>query len=489
MMNQIYFEANGEALLKRIGMSKSEFARRMGIRKQNVKALFKTKNLETIYKASEVLGVPFELLIGYIEEPDLCEIPAVPYEEEIDVQDHSEEHLTFESLVGRINFIQDTLQAQAAHAINLSLTARNWLVGYYIVEFEQNGQDRAKYGDRLLSRLSEKLNQRGFNLRRLRDYRHVYLVYQSLGSVIVKFLETNRSWMDSHEQLSIRLFSTAELQDALHQHKIIRQLKTADSAQWSTPPERLFYRLNYTVLSYLSSIDDPLKRAFYEQETIRCCWTQKELDRQVSSLYYERMGMSKDKNALQRLTAKNAQQISPKEIIHNPVTLEFLDIKPYENNTETTLETAILNNLQRFLMEMGRGFCFEYRQKRILIDQDYFKADLIFYHRILKCHVIIDLKIDRFRHEYASQLNLYMNYYKHEVMQQDDNPPIGILLCTDYGETTVQYAIEGLAQNIFVSKYRLQLPSEDELRKYMLENITEEDFKRYQEEEKKSDPQ
>ena len=235
-------------------------------------------------------------------------------------------------------------------------------------------------------------------------------------------------------------------------------------------------------MAYLTSIEDPLKRAFYEQETIRGCWTSRELDRQVSSQYYERMGLSKDKKALQRLTAKNAQQVTPRDILHNPVTLEFLGMEQQDVYTETKLETAILNNLQRFLLEMGRGFCFEYRQKRILIDQDYFKADLIFYHRILKCHVIIDLKIDRFRHEYASQLNLYMNYYKHEVMQDDDNPPIGLLLCTDYGETTVQYATEGLSQNLFVSKYRLQLPSEDDIRKYMLENITEEQFKEMMEE-------
>ena len=255
--------------------------------------------------------------------------------------------------------------------------------------------------------------------------------------------------------------------------------------EWSTPADKLFYKLNYTCLAYLTSIDDPLKRAFYEQETICGCWTSRELDRQVSSQYYERMGLSKDKKALQRLTAKNAQQVTPRDILHNPVTLEFLGMEQQDVYTETKLETAILNNLQRFLLEMGRGFCFEYRQKRILIDQDYFKADLIFYHRILKCHVIIDLKIDRFRHEYASQLNLYMNYYKHEVMQADDNPPVGILLCTDYGETTVQYATEGLSQNLFVSKYRLQLPSEDEIRKYMLENISEEEFRQLKAESEK----
>lgn len=384
--------------------------------------------------------------------------------------------MNFESLVGRINLIQDALQAQAAHAVNLSLTARNWLVGYYIVEFEQNGEDRAKYGEKLLNRLSESLNQRGFNLRRLRDYRHVYQVYPSLGIEIAKFLNDNNTWLANNKKFSIRLFSTAELQESLNQHEIIRLSKTAELKEWSTPPDRLFYRLNYTILSYLATIEDPLKRAFYEQETIRGCWTQKELDRQVSSQYYERMGLSKDKKALQRLTAKKAQQVTPREILHNPVTLEFLGMEQQDVYTETKLETAILNHLQRFIMEMGRGFCFEHRQKRILIDQDYFKADLIFYHRILKCHVIIDLKIDRFRHEYASQLNLYMNYYKHEVMQEDDNPPIGLLLCTDYGETTVQYSIEGLSQNIFVSKYQLQLPTEEDIRKYLLENMTEEEF-------------
>jgi len=394
--------------------------------------------------------------------------------------------MNFESLVGRINLIQDALQAQAAHAVNLSLTARNWLVGYYIVEFEQHGEDRAKYGEKLLNRLSERINQRGFNLRRLRDYRHVYQVYPSLGIEIVKFLETNTTWLANNKNFSIRLFSTAELQDFTNQHDIIRLSKTAELEEWNTPPERLFYRLNYTLLSYLATIEDPLKRAFYEQETLRGCWTQKELDRQVSSQYYERMGLSKDKKALQRLTAKNAQQVTPRDILHNPVTLEFLGMEQQDVYTETKLETAILNNLQRFLLEMGRGFCFEYRQKRILIDQDYYKADLIFYHRILKCHVIIDLKIDRFRHEYASQLNLYMNYFKHEVMQDDDNPPIGLLLCTDYGETTVQYATEGLSQNLFVSKYRLQLPSEDDIRKYMLENITEEQFKELKEQQEEN---
>jgi predicted nuclease of restriction endonuclease-like (RecB) superfamily len=407
--------------------------------------------------------------------------------------------MNFESLVGRINLIQDALQAQAAHAVNLSLTARNWLVGYYIVEYEQHGEDRAKYGEKLINRLAEKLNRRGFNPRRLRDYRHVYQVYPFLGETICGYLQSNPIVTSNSEDSSIWLFSTAKLQtfesqlDEIQQSAIATfstdetqsdekwRMPSAKLEEWSTPADKLFYRLNYTLLSYLATIEDPLKRAFYEQETIRGCWTQKELDRQVSSLYYERLGLSKNKKALQRYVAQNAQQLTPQDIIHDPVTLEFLDVESQDIYKESKLEAAILNNLQRFLLEMGHGFCFEHRQKRILIDQDYHKADLIFYHRILKCHVIIDLKIDRFRHEYASQLNFYMNYYKHEMMQDDDNPPIGILLCTDYNETTVQYAIEGLSQNLFVSKYGMQLPSEDDLRKNMLKNITEEDFKKMKE--------
>ena len=395
--------------------------------------------------------------------------------------------MNFESLVGQINQVQDVLQAQAAHAVNLSLTARNWLVGYYIVEYEQHGEDRAKYGEKLINRLADEIKRRGFEPRSLRLYRRIYLVYPQLGPEIGIYLQKNSIEVYDAEGNSIWQLPIAKLQAHDNQSDEIWQSAIAKLEEWSTPADRLFYRLNYTCLAYLTSIDNPLKRAFYEQETIRGCWTQKELDRQVSSQYYERMGLSKDKKALQRLAEKNAQQLAPRDILHNPVTLEFLGLESQDVYTETKLESYILNHLQAFLLEMGRGFCFEARQKRILIDQDYFKADLIFYHRILKCHVIIDLKIDRFRHEYASQLNLYMNYYKHEVMQTDDNPPIGLLLCTDYGVTTVQYATEGLSQNLFVSKYRLQLPSEEDIKQYLLDNISEETFRELKEEEESAD--
>ena len=390
--------------------------------------------------------------------------------------------MNFESLVGHINHVQEVLQAQAAHAVKLSLTARNWLAGYYIVEFEQNGEDRAKYGDGLLNRLAERINRKGFEPRRLREYRRVYVIYPMLGSEIYKYIQINHlSLLELEKGQNWRLPS-AELQIPEKQAEVKWRISSAKLEEWRTASEQLFTRLNYSSLLYLAGIEDDLKRAFYEQESIRGCWTLKELDRQVSSQYYERMGLSKDKKALQKLVSKKSQQLLPRDILHNPVTLEFLGLQSQDIYTETKLETTILNHLQMFLLEMGRGFCFEARQKRILIDQDYFKADLIFYHRILKCHVIIDLKIDRFHHEYASQLNLYMNYYKHEVMQEDDNPPIGLLLCADYGETTVRYATEGLSHNLFVSKYRIQLPSEEEIRNYLLENISEKDFKELKDE-------
>ena len=217
--------------------------------------------------------------------------------------------MDFESLVGRINQVQDVLQAQAAHAVNLSLTARNWLVGYYIVEFEQQGEDRAKYGDNLINRLAERLTRRGFNPSRLRDYRHVYQVYPILGEVICNYLQNINIGTPNSDNTSIWLFPTAKLQLTDNQQDAFWMSKTAKLEKWATPSDKLFYRLNYTILSYLATIENPLKRAFYEQETIRGCWTQKELDRQVSSQYYERMGLSKDKKALHKLAVKDSQQL------------------------------------------------------------------------------------------------------------------------------------------------------------------------------------
>lgn len=388
----------------------------------------------------------------------------------------SHEEMTIDQLSQQIIQVQDVMQVQATHAINLSLTARNWLIGHHIVEYEQCGKDRAQYGTQLLNNLATKINRRGLNARRLREFRLFYSRYPQLGPEVISYIGKLVQGSNDIAFFEIWRSSTAKLQKIENQENGIWRLPTAELEQYQTSPGKLFQRLNFTSLLYLSSIDDDIKRAFYEQEAIAGCWTVKELDRQVSSLYFERMGLSKDKLALRKFAETGSEVMQPQHAIHDPVTLEFLGLQQQDIFTESKLEAEILNHLQHFLLEMGKGFCFEARQRRILVDQDYFKADLIFYHRILKCHVIVDLKIDRFRHEYASQLNLYLNYYRHEVMQPDDNPPIGLLLCTDYGETTVKYATEGMSQNLFVSKYRLQLPSEDEIRNYLMENIDRNEF-------------
>lgn len=393
----------------------------------------------------------------------------------------SHEEMTIDQLSQQIIQVQDVMQVQATHAINLSLTARNWLIGHHIVEYEQCGKDRAQYGTQLLNNLATKINRRGLNARRLREFRLFYSRYPQLGPEVISFIGKLVQGNNDIASFEIWQSPTAKLQKVENQENEIWRLATAKLEQYQTPPDKLFQRLNFTSLLYLSSIDDDIKRAFYEQEAIAGCWTVKELDRQVSSLYFERMGLSKDKLALRKFAETGYEVMQPQHAIHDPVTLEFLGLQQQDIFTESKLEAEILNHLQHFLLEMGKGFCFEARQRRILVDQDYFKADLIFYHRILKCHVIVDLKIDRFRHEYASQLNLYLNYYRHEVMQPDDNPPIGLLLCTDYGETTVKYATEGMSQNLFVSKYRLQLPSEDEIRNYLMENIDRNEFLNNQE--------
>jgi predicted nuclease of restriction endonuclease-like (RecB) superfamily len=212
-------------------------------------------------------------------------------------------------------------------------------------------------------------------------------------------------------------------------------------------------------------------------ESAKGHWSYRELERQINTLYYERSGLSKNKEALSALVNQQTVQLRPEDVFNTPIALEFLGLNERALVTENDLEQAILDNLQAFLLEMGHGFCFEARQKRILIDDDYFFVDLLFYHRILKCHVVVELKVDKFRHEYASQLNMYLNYFKHEEMAPDDNAPVGILLCAEKGNTQVKYATAGMDENIFVQKYLVELPDEETLKAYItkeFDNISNE---------------
>ena len=223
----------------------------------------------------------------------------------------------------------------------------------------------------------------------------------------------------------------------------------------------------------LLQLDDPLQRAFYEVETLRGNWSVRELKRQIATQYYQRTGLSTDKAAIASLAHANAEQATPQHIIRDPYIFEFLGLKPQEAVTEGQLEDALLDKLQAFLLELGHGFCFEARQKRLLIGGEHFFVDLVFYHRVLKCHVLIELKNDAFQHEHLGQLNAYVSYYKQHHMTEGDQPPIGILLCTRKNTELVRYALADMSNQLFVSRYQVQLPGKDEMAAFLHKAVEE----------------
>ena len=219
--------------------------------------------------------------------------------------------------------------------------------------------------------------------------------------------------------------------------------------------------------------EDPLARFFYETECIKGTWSVRELRRQISTNLYFRSGVSKDPKKL--LASIEPEKNTAALAIRQPFAFEFLGLNAKDVVTESDLEDALITHLQDFLLELGKGFCFENRQKRMIIDDEYYFADLVFYNRILHCSVIVELKNDEFRHEYLGQLNAYVSYYKENEMHEGDNPPVGILLCTRKGEKMVEYAIAGMDNNLFVSTYMLQLPDKATLEKFLRDEIKDMD--------------
>jgi predicted nuclease of restriction endonuclease-like (RecB) superfamily len=246
------------------------------------------------------------------------------------------------------------------------------------------------------------------------------------------------------------------------------------SPQLHPEPQTLLNRLSYSQFDLLVDIDDEIKRAFYEIESIKGGWSVRELKRQINSLYYERSGLSNDKQALSKLANLQSEQQTITTVIKDPYVFEFLKINARDIMSESHLEDQLLDKLEEFLLELGHGFCFEARQKRILIGNKHYFVDLVFYHRILKCHVLVEeLKLEEFNHENIGQLNTYVNWYKKHMMREDDNPPIGILLCTDKEHALMEYALAGMDKNLFVSKYQLELPAKEDMQKFIEENLSE----------------
>jgi predicted nuclease of restriction endonuclease-like (RecB) superfamily len=234
----------------------------------------------------------------------------------------------------------------------------------------------------------------------------------------------------------------------------------------SHPGSREFLsRLSYTHIEQLVAVDDPAARVFYEAECLHGGWSVRELKRQIGSLYYERSALSRDKGKLAARTRAKAESQEPRLAVRDPYIFEFLGLKPREVMGESHLEDQLLDSLQEFLLELGRGFCFEARQRRILIGDTYGFVDLVFYHRILRCHVLIELKLAPFSHEHIGQLNTYVTWYRRHMMAEGDNPPVGILLCAQKDHALAEYALAGMDNKLFVSKYQLHLPKPAQLRR------------------------
>lgn len=362
-----------------------------------------------------------------------------------------ETNYSFNHLSDLIEQIHSSSYSSAIKAINRFATIRNYIIGFYIVEYEQHGADRAKYGERLLKRLVEKIDKRGINETLLTNCRKFYVSYPQIQEYLTTIIPPTAS--------------EKSIKSAIASHQF--EINPTLSEEFITPAHKLIAQLSFSHIVEIMTVDDPLARFFYETETIKCCWSVKELRRQISTNLYFRAGISQKPKLLLANTETNNE---PALTINNPFSFEFLGLRPEAFN-ENDLENALITHLQEFLLELGKGFCFEARQKRMIIDDEYYYADIVFYNRILHCNVIIELKNDEFRHADLSQLNAYVSYFRENEMNAGDNPPVGILLCTRKGEKMVEYALAGMDNNLFVSTYLLSLPDKKTLQEFLLNEI------------------
>jgi len=290
-----------------------------------------------------------------------------------------------------------------------------WHIGKTIIEEEQKGKKRAEYGKSLIESLSKELSEmgeKGFDVSNLWKIRKFYLTYPILDAVRLEL-----SWT--------------------HYRQLLR-------------------------------IEDKEKRSFYEVECLKSRWSTRELERQLNSMLYERLALSRDKTGIMEMAQQGAEPFKASDIVKDPFVLEFLGLKENERYLEKDLENALIQQLQNFLLELGRGFSFVARQKRLTIDGDHFYVDLVFYHYILKCFVLIDLKIGKLMHQDLGQMQMYVNFYEKELTLDSDNPPIGIVLCSDKNDAVVKYTLSDSNKKIFASKYKLQLPTEEELKQEII---------------------
>lgn len=366
--------------------------------------------------------------------------------------------MNYDALLEQITTLHGKTTGRAAAAINRALLVRNWLMGAWIIEFEQLGADRAEYGSGLLKRLAKDLaasGMRGSSPDSLERTRRFYAAYPQLGPEISATALRN--------SLALPGLTVAAMTPAIS----ATVLRKSSGQQLQPLPAEAVLRLTWSHLLEFLRLDDPWKRAFYENEALRGSYSVRELQRQIGSLLYERTGLSTDKQAAIAAARAEAELTRPAvaDLLRDPYVLEFTGLADRPHYRESDLEVALLDHLQAFLLELGTGFCFEARQKRITVGTEHDWVDLVFYHRVLRCHLLVDLKVRAFTHGDAGQMNFYLNWWRDHMLGDGDQPPVGLVLCSDKDETKVHYATAGLDHQLFVSRYQVALPSPDELQR------------------------
>lgn len=353
----------------------------------------------------------------------------------------------------------------ANRQVNYAYTLRNWLIGMYLFEIEQKGKDRAEYGEKIYKNVAKRLkekNIKGMSFMMLHSFKNFFLTYPSIIQLVTEQFQN----VENKDFVIIQsLIGEFDSENKAIRQSVIEQPKSREKVKSIAVenPSLFISKISFTHILEFIKIENTLQRSFYEIQTIKNNWTVRQLQREINSMLFERIGLSTNKELLLD-KVKNDQFNAFSDIVKSPYILEFLNIPEQASYSENDLEQSIINHLQQFLIELGRGFCFEARQKRISFNNKHYRIDLVFYHRILKCHILIDLKIGEFDHSDAGQMNLYLNYFKENERTENDNPPIGIILCSQRDAALVHYATGGLSQEVFVSKYKLQLPTEDELK-------------------------
>ncbi len=363
--------------------------------------------------------------------------------------------MNYQQLLALFNETHRELQQRAARSVDTSLVIRNWLFGWYIVEFEQGGSDRAEYGTNLLKKIAAQLKLKGCSERSLALCCKFYLTYSGiLQALPAKSFDNSIGLQEIQQTLSVTSCEVIA-NDPQTLHLLSATLASNFSLGWT----------HYVTLLTISNVDE---RRFYEIEASENSWGTRELDRQISASLYERLALSRDKKGVRQLSEKGLIIEKPADVIKNPFVLEFLDLEEKSAYSEHALETAIIDHLEHFLLELGKGFLFEARQKRFTFDNNHFYVDLVFYNRLLRCYVIIDLKRDELTHQDLGQMQMYVNYFDRYVKTEEELPTVGILLCHRKNDALVELTLPK-DSNIFASKYQLYLPSKEELKKQLEE--------------------